>query len=527
MFKSFVLVSVILCLPILCQAADWPQWRGPSRNGIAPQSPPLLDEFPKDGPKKLWTSEAIPGSDPGGYGSCAVADGKVYLYVNHAWDSPKRILTADALNGAGYAPDMPAALSQAVENARTSAARAEIKDSKVLDPWITKWINDNVKPEDKKFAGAAKARLRAGADAIPLDILAKLKPIQDRTFADQAQLDEWLKSAQIADKVAKQVTKIMLSQDRESEDLVYCLDADTGKTLWKTPLDSKWFWKPCSATPTIADGKCYVWNSQGRVHCLDAKDGKELWKSESQGSGGFRQNRSSSVLLIEGLAVVEGEGALHAFNAQDGKLAWSVKEFPSEQSSAVAWTKDGKNYILANAGGQLACLDPKDGKVKWTAKSGPSSFATPSTDGDFAALATAEAGLIGYTLSAQGATEAWKLPFKDKYTGAIIKDGYIYVIGGGREDSDKGRALCVEQKSGKVAWEQVVGEAQLSNPLLADGKIIAVNGEELLVFKATPDKYTLVGKAKLALEKWSSPSFADGKVFLRTGDAVVCYDLKK
>jgi outer membrane protein assembly factor BamB len=540
MFRFVALVLAILCLPILCHAADWPQWRGPSRNCVAPDSPALLDEFPKEGPKKLWQSEAIPGSQAGGYGSCAVADGKVYLYVNRCYESPKRILTAGALNAAGYAPDMPATLSQTVEETRTSAARTEIKDTKVLDPWITHWIKDNVKPEDKKFAAATQVRLRAGADAIPLEVLAKLKPIQDQTFDTQAQLDAWFKTSQIAEKVAKQVSRIMVPVFGESEDLVYCLDAGTGKTLWKTPIDSKWLWDPCSTTPAIADGKCYVWNSQGRVHCLDAKDGKELWKSESQGGAGFRHNRSSSVLLIDGLAVVEGENALCAFNAQDGKLAWSLKQFPSEQGSATAWMKDGKNYILVNAGDQLACLEPKDGKMKWTARSGPS-YATPSTDGDFAALCAAGSGvggLIGYTLSADDATEAWKVPFKDTHAGLIIKDGYVYAIGDceyqGRRyqqqscnDRGNGRAMCIEQKSGQIAWEQPVGSAQYSTPLLADGKIVAVNGRELLVFKATPDKFTPVGNANLGLERWSSPAFADGKVFLRTAGAVVCYDLRK
>jgi outer membrane protein assembly factor BamB len=529
MLKQLTVLSAMLVLVVSASAADWPQWRGPARNGIATTSPALLEEFPKAGPKKLWTSEAIPGSGAGGYGSCSVADGNVYLYVNRTYESPKRILTAAALDAAGYAPDMPAALSQAVETARTSAARVEIKDTKLLDPWITQWMKDNFlakDPDAKKFTPAAQARLRAGADAIPLEVLAKLKPIVDQTFDTQPKLDEWLKSADVADKVAKQISRIMVPKARESEDMVYCLSADTGKTLWKTPIGSQWYWYACSTTPAIAGGKCYLWNSQGRIYCLDAKEGKELWKSESNGSATFNHNRSSSVLLIDGLAVADGEQGLHAVNAQDGKLAWSLKQFPSPQASAMAWAKDGKNYILINAGGQLACLEPKDGKVKWTLKSG-NSAAPPSTDGDFAALCTSEPGLIGYTLSADGAKEAWKQPFIDTHTGVIIKDGYVYAVGCAFQEPGKGRAVCIDQKSGTIAWEQTLGPAQLSTPLLADGKIIAVNGSELVVFKATPEKFVLVGKANLGLEKWSSPAFADGKVFLRTAAGVVCYDLRK
>ena len=41
----------IVAVPL--QANDWPQWRGPQRNGIS-QETGLLKEWPKEGPKLLW-----------------------------------------------------------------------------------------------------------------------------------------------------------------------------------------------------------------------------------------------------------------------------------------------------------------------------------------------------------------------------------------------------------------------------------------------------------------------------------------
>ena len=34
--------------------ADWPQWRGPNRNGVTHNSPPLASAWPDSGPKKIW-----------------------------------------------------------------------------------------------------------------------------------------------------------------------------------------------------------------------------------------------------------------------------------------------------------------------------------------------------------------------------------------------------------------------------------------------------------------------------------------
>ena len=47
------------------------------------------------------------------------------------------------------------------------------------------------------------------------------------------------------------------------------------------------------------------------------------------------------------------------------------------------------------------------------------------------------------------------------------------------------------------------------------------------LIKATPEKYTLLGKVDLGLEPYISASFADGKVFLRRRNHVISCDLRK
>ena len=59
-------------------AADWPQWRGPERNGISPETG-LLKEWPKDGPKLLW--EVKDAGD--GYSTPAVVGDHLYLLGNN------------------------------------------------------------------------------------------------------------------------------------------------------------------------------------------------------------------------------------------------------------------------------------------------------------------------------------------------------------------------------------------------------------------------------------------------------------
>lgn len=57
--------------------AEWPQWRGPDRNGVAPGDAALAGTWPAAGPVRLWMSEPVPKDS---LGSPVVADGRVYVY---------------------------------------------------------------------------------------------------------------------------------------------------------------------------------------------------------------------------------------------------------------------------------------------------------------------------------------------------------------------------------------------------------------------------------------------------------------
>ena len=510
-------------------AADWPQWRGPDRNGAVRECPPLLEEFsPKPGLTNLWTSEPILGSGEGGYGSVSVAAGKAYVYVNHSAPVKWRQLTSDRVKSWGYDASMPAELSKAVEDARVSDARKNIKDNKELKPWVDEWIKTNVKEEQKQWKEAARIRLSAGASAMSLDVIARLQPILDRKFDTEAALAEWAKTAGFDEATQKLVLQRMgpTETQRDTEDLVYCLEAATGKTLWKTPLGGQWFYFACSATPTISDGKCYVCNSEARIYCLDAKDGNILWKSDAFGADSFHHNRASSVLVADGVAMAFSERCLAGIDIKDGKTLWTSKDFINQQSTAVAFADAGKTWVMVNASGKLGCLDPKDGKSKWNVTGGGGS--TPTLVGQYAAVATGDTnGAIFYKVSPEGAELLAKSPGKDPYACVLISGDYAYTVGGAYQEPGKGKAVCIGIKDGKVVWEETLGAAQLASPILADGKIIAVNGGELVVFKADPAKFTLVGKVNLGLDRWTSPAIADGKLFLRTPRSVICVDLRK
>lgn len=67
------IITISICLITFAHAADWPQWRGPNRDGICTETG-LLQSWPEGGPKLLWEISGL-GS---GYSSVAIVDGKLY-----------------------------------------------------------------------------------------------------------------------------------------------------------------------------------------------------------------------------------------------------------------------------------------------------------------------------------------------------------------------------------------------------------------------------------------------------------------
>jgi outer membrane protein assembly factor BamB len=83
--------ALCLCLSSACatrsanigvSTSDWPQWRGPQRDGIS-QETGLLKQWPADGPKLLWQVHDIGD----GYSTPALAGRRIYLMSNRGMEN--------------------------------------------------------------------------------------------------------------------------------------------------------------------------------------------------------------------------------------------------------------------------------------------------------------------------------------------------------------------------------------------------------------------------------------------------------
>jgi outer membrane protein assembly factor BamB len=111
--KSLLLASLIVCVVsvvgIECSAqvpskdGDWPQWRGPNRDGISLDKG-LMKAWPEEGPKVAWEVDTVGV----GYSSIAVKDGRIFTQGD--LDGVEHIIALDVTNGKTLWAIQPAAV---------------------------------------------------------------------------------------------------------------------------------------------------------------------------------------------------------------------------------------------------------------------------------------------------------------------------------------------------------------------------------------------------------------------------------
>ena len=509
-------VAILFLAAAFTASVDWPQWRGPYRNGLVIGSVPLLNAFPEDGPRQLWKSEPIPSNDDGGHGSVIVAGNRVYMGIVWHNDKPseKRELNDLVLRKLGYRNlDSSPELVKKMEEARMNLS-PRLRGEK-LKEWIDKWMEENLtKSQKQSLPGWIGSRFKKGKAAIPYADLRRLGKNSGRVFPSGQALRKWLDDEGFSDQVKEQVIKMVPASVRVAKDVVVCMDATTGKTLWKSEAPGVPTGRKSSSTPCVAGGKVFTAGST-HAHCLDAITGKRLWSVELPSKG-----PASSFLVAGGKAFIMA-GKLLAIDVKSGKEAWRSNEISASSSSPVLWETGGKQFLIVNTRKNISCVNLADGSVVWTASGGGDS--TPAINGDWMAVycKDTKTGLAGYKISDSGAKQLWKLPLEARrsQSSPVIYQGHVYLTGGENH-------LCVDIANGKVKWREK-RQSTISSPLIVDGRIITLEkkGSELVMIKASPKAHEELVKARVKTMWCPSPVVSNGRLYLRMADHVACYNL--
>jgi outer membrane protein assembly factor BamB len=340
--------------------------------------------------------------------------------------------------------------------------------------------------------------------------------------------------------------------NRGGDEVVWALSEKDGKELWVTRLgpavqqrmpQSK---EGPGCTPTVDGERLYVLGMGGDLACLQVKDGKVLWQLSLTKEFGGRvpmwSYRESP--LIDGDKVVCTPGAadatIVALEKSNGKTVWKSAVTGSRgaaYASAIAIDFAGQRQYVQLTQGTLVGVAAADGKVLWkydrvASRTGINCSTPIYHDGQvFASVAYGTGGgLVKLGKDGDNGVKAEEVYFtrsmENHHGGMIVLDGCLYGAHGG---NGGGNIVCLDFKTGKVLWdERAVPKGSVA---LADGRLYyRTETGTVLLIEPNAKEYVERGSFKQPdrsrAPAWAHPVIANGKLYIRDQDVLLCYDVK-
>ncbi|HSF39154.1 MAG TPA: PQQ-binding-like beta-propeller repeat protein [Thermoanaerobaculia bacterium] len=323
----------------------------------------------------------------------------------------------------------------------------------------------------------------------------------------------------------------------EKTEFVLALDAATGKEIWRVPIGDKLV-DPMGngprGTPTVDGGTIYALGSMGRLAALQAADGGTIWTVELVQAFGAKRptwGYSGSPLIDGDLLVLEVGGTekrgIVAFEKATGKVRWGAKEGDAAYSTPVLMTIGGiRQYVTSRrAGPETVSLLP-DGTLHWTHPGPPTVVTSPLFIPPDKVYVSAgdDGGAVLFRVKTEGGKatteELWKTRgMKNHFHNAVLVGEHLYGF-------DNATFKCISVATGEPAWAQR-GLGKGSLLATADGLLIVLSDRgKLLLVEATPESYKeLASVQAMEGKSWTSPTLANGKVYLRDEDEMIALDL--
>ena len=305
------------------------------------------------------------------------------------------------------------------------------------------------------------------------------------------------------------------------QDIVYCLDVETGKEIWRYTYscDDGNYPGPRS-TPVIDGDLVYTISREGHVFCLDAASGKVKWKRQVC----VEEGAQPPTWGFAGAACIEGELALFnvgvsgiALNKNTGETVWSSGGGIGGYSTPVIFTFKGKKQIAIFGEVKLFGVDLQTGKVVWS-YDWETEYHINASDpvmlGDTMFISSGYGRGCTLLQITDGAPKpVWEnKQMNNQFSSSVVLDGYIYGIDG---NVGKGFLRCLEWSTGQEKWAQNLGFGAL---IAASGKLIVLNERgNLYMVKVNTSAYQEIASVEKLLKKtcWTAPVLSNSQLYLR------------
>lgn len=341
--------------------------------------------------------------------------------------------------------------------------------------------------------------------------------------------------------------------DLQGTERVLCLDAASGKELWKFEYPTTYkISYPCGprCTPTI-DGKLvYTLGAEGNLCCLELATGKLVWSRELKKdySVGAPLWGFAGHPLVEGnqlICLVGGKGAVAvSFDKLTGKELWKVLDArePGYAPPTIV-TISGQRQLVIFHSESINGLAIDGGKTLWSvpvaADYGMSIMAPRSSGSLLYAAGIVDKGVM-LKFDGNKPSELWrtenKLGIDSVCSTPIIVGETMYGV------DREGELTGMKLETGEHLWQSYAATtgARRANSgtafLVKNGEKFFLFNEkgELVIAKLSSEGYEELSRGKI-LEPtgdafgrkvvWSHPAFANKTIIARNDQEIVCVSL--
>jgi outer membrane protein assembly factor BamB len=212
-------------------------------------------------------------------------------------------------------------------------------------------------------------------------------------------------------------------QKINSSERVLCLDAKTGKELWKHEYECPYqisYPAGPRCTPLVSDGKVYTLGAMGDLHCFEAASGKIVWKLDFKAA--YKAKPAlwgyAAHPVLDGkklVTIAGGEGAhVVALDKDTGKEIWKAGTQAEPGYSPVLFTEaGGKRQAVVASPKAVYALNPDTGEQYWKVPFNADSgcvVMTPARVGEhlFVGAYNAKSMLLKLSADKPGAEVVWQ-----------------------------------------------------------------------------------------------------------------------
>ncbi len=337
---------------------------------------------------------------------------------------------------------------------------------------------------------------------------------------------------------------------QDDKEIIRCLDATSGKELWKNEYAARPAGGPARgfpaarSSPAVAGGKVVTLGVQGTLSCLDAEKGTIVWRNDNTGRPpGF--STSSSPLLVDGLCVVQvggdRSGSVIAYDLADGKEKWQWSADGTKYASPALLTLDGLKAVVVETTGTISAVNLANGKEIWSTNfSTRYNASSPTVAGQVLYCSGSGQPTRAVKLERQGdkviGKELWSTPDTSViYNTPVINGGLLFGL------SERSEVFCVDTQTGKRLWSQQLGGGgggeggRRGRGRGGYGSIVAAGpvlfaltpAAQLVVFKPEREGFKEVASYKVADgSTYAYPVVTSTGVYIKDRDSVTFWTFK-